>query len=277
MRSHRSRVDDEYFAARYYKYIIISFFLYFTLVSPLDAGFISLKTGTAVNVDKNVLDIKIVAVNKGDESAFGVQAELLIAGQSILLEKKQELTVDASYQVKTSIPLPYKLPGNYPIILVMHYNDANMYPFSALTAQTFVVGKEGVSSLFGQLSSVVITHDGRVELVLRNSGEHEIKAESRLIAPREITVINEKQTLIVSPRQERRINFSIRKFSALPGSTYQVFSVTEFDEGGLHYTCLAPGMVKIDEENFLVRYRIIIIIMITILVIAFVALQFVRK
>ncbi|MFA5113048.1 MAG: hypothetical protein WC529_01995 [Candidatus Margulisiibacteriota bacterium] len=241
------------------------------------ASFISLNTTLTSKLERGKLRVMVQVVNKGDESAFGVQAELRVGGRTILAEKKQELPVNAAYQVKALVPLDLQTPGSYPLILVMHYTDANQYPFSALTGQAFVYQREGVPPLFGQVKPATFAKEGRIDLLLKNSGDREIKATTRLVIPRELTVAGDAQPLTVPARGQKSASFSLSNFSALSGSTYQVFAVAEFEDNGLHYTCLAPGTVKINESNVLVNYQAYFIALIVILALGFVALQFVRE
>jgi hypothetical protein len=242
------------------------------------ASYISLNTTLRSKVEGNNLKVLVQVVNKGDESAFAVQAEFRVGGKTILAEKTTELPVNGTYQAAASIPLSLKTPGNYPLILVMHYADANQYPFSALTAHAFVYRQEGVPPLFGQVKPASFAKEGSVDFVLKNSGDREIRAVTRLVVPRELSIENEQEPLTLPPRSQKSASFRLSNFSALAGSTYQLFAVTEFTDGGLHYTSLAPGTVKItaDRAFFGLNQDLLVIILI-VLVALFVGAQFIKR
>lgn len=125
------------------KNLIIALAVVFSALGA-SASYISLNTTLSSKVEGKNLKIMVSTVNKGDESAFNVQAEFRAAGRTVLAEKSPELPVGAVYQARAVIPVPVNKPGTHPLILVMHYTDANQYPFSALTAQTFIYRQEAV-------------------------------------------------------------------------------------------------------------------------------------
>lgn len=242
------------------------------------ASYISLNTTLSSKVEGKNLKIMVSTVNKGDESAYNVQAELRVGGKDVLTEKRMELPVDSSYQARATIPIPFAKPGTYPLVLVLHYTDANQYPFSALSCQTFVYKKETLAPLFGRVRSIVFSKEGKLSFELKNLTGREIKAKIYFVVPAELTVADEKQEFIIGPKSEKSPSFSVKNFSALSGSTYQVFAVSEFEDKGLHYTSIAPGTVKIVEErSFLGLGQNVIIIILAALVIIFAGAQFIKK
>lgn len=249
------------------------------ITAPAVASYISLNTTLASKVENNNLKVMVSVINKGDESAYNVQAEFRFGQKVILAEKKTELPVNSSYQAQATIPIPKMTkPGTYPLVLVMHYTDANQYPFSALTCQTFVFQKEAVSPLFGQIKPATFSVAGKLHFTVRNFSNEEIKTKTYLVAPRELTVVEENLQLIIPPKSEQSSTFNVKNFSALSGSTYQVFAISEFEDQGLHYTIIAPGTVKIIEDKALWGVNLnLLISILAVLLIIFVAAQFFRR
>jgi hypothetical protein len=248
------------------------------LAGAARASYISLNTTVSVKVEGQQLKLLVSAVNKGDEAAYNVQAECRVAGRSVLAAKSGELPVNAPYQATLTMPLALPRPGSYPLVLVMHYTDANQYPFSALSVQTFIYRQEAVAPLFGRVRSTAFAREGQLNFKLKNLGERELRAGTRLVAPRELTSEQAEVPLVLAPRSEQGGSFTVHNFSALAGSTYQVFAVTEFDDGGLHYTGVAPGTIKIVEErSFLGLGQTAIIVILAVLVLVFISAQFIKK
>jgi hypothetical protein len=246
--------------------------------TPVFASYISLNTTLRTKVAGDTLQVIVQSVNKGDESAFAVQAEFRVGGKTILAEKTAELPVNATYQAAVSLPLKLKTPGNYPLLLVLHYADANQYPFSALTAHSFVYRQEGVPPFLGQVKPAAFEKAGTVHFVLKNSGDRAIAARTRLIVPSELTVENDQAALTLAPRAQQSVDFRLSNFSALAGSTYQLFAVTEFENNGLHYTSLTPGLVRItaDRTLFGLSQNSLVICLIS-LVALFIGGQFIKR
>lgn len=253
-------------------FIFFAFLVCWTWTSS--ASYISLRTTVDTKVDKNILKVLVSAVNKGDESAYNVQAELRVADKKVLAQKRQELRVDATYKAIAEFKLDLKRPGQYPLIVVLHYTDANQYPFSALSVPTFIYKEERAGELFSQLSSAKFTQNGAVRLVLKNMGEAEVRAISRLVVPRELTAEKSRAEALLSPRSKKRLYFEVENFSALAGSSYQVFALTEYEKEGIHYTVVSPGTVSIVEKNFFRDYQFYIFGLIIILLAIFIFLQF---
>jgi len=245
------------------------------LGSAAFASYISLNTTLSSKVENNNLKVTVSVVNKGDESAFNVQAEIKVGKKDVLLSKTSELPVNGIYKVEEAFRLSLAKPGTYPLTLIMHYTDANQYPFSALTGQTFTYRQEAVSPIFGQLKSTSFSKEGQLKLVLKNSGDAGIKTNTYLVAPGELTVAEKSLSLAVASKSEQSGSFAVKNFSALSGSTYQVFAISEFEDQSLHYTSISPGTVKIVErqEIFGLSYATLFFIL-AMLIIIFIGAQF---
>jgi hypothetical protein len=83
----------------------------------------------------------------------------------------------------------------------------------------------------------------------------------------------------VKARDSPQTDFEISSFGALPGSSYVVFASVDYDEGGIHYTSTASGLIKVVEqkEAFSFRNEWIAIIVVVILVVAVIAFQFIGR
>lgn len=243
------------------------------------ASYITLNTTVTSKVEGNILKVLVKVVNQGDESAYNVQAEVRVGHEKVLASRDNELGVNGVYLAQIKIPLQLKTPGAYPFILTMHYSDANQYPFSALTCQPFYY-KAGASpaDLFTGLKSVAFWKKGKLALRLKNISQSTLEIRAALIAPRELTVVNGVQLVEVKDKAEQQIVFEMKNFSALDGSTYQVFALAEYDQGGLHCTNITPGTVGIVAEKnlFGLDYKIILAILILLLT-AFFSAQVIRK
>jgi hypothetical protein len=250
-------------------------YLSFVITAPAVASYISLNTTLSSKVEGRTLKVSVISVNKGDESAFNVQAEVKAANREVMAEKLTELAVNGTYQAEINFLLPPGKPGSYPLILITHYTDANQYPFSALTAQTFVYQREAPTHLFGQIKSSPFSKEGDLRIILKNSGDKEIRAKTRLIYPNELSVDRAQIDFSIKPKSEQKGRFHLKNFSALSGSTYQLFAVSEFEDAGAHYTNIFPGTVKImaTEEIFGVKYSLLLVAL-AVLVIVFLGAQF---
>ncbi len=245
------------------------------IASSAFASYISLNTTVTAKVVGNQLKVLVSAVNKGDEAAYNVQAELRAGGKKILAEKVQKLEVNGTYKGYATFNLNLDKAGHYPLVIVMHYADANQYPFSALTIQTFAYKVQDMpKDLFGRMRSTTFWENGRIELTLKNSSNVDIKAKADLVVPKEITVLGGVKDLALAARVSDKVRFELENFSALSGSNYQVYAVSEYDKGNFHYTVITPGMIRIVERKSLlgIDYQYLLVFLI-VLVMVFILFQ----
>jgi preprotein translocase subunit Sec61beta len=258
-------------------FLLTAYCLLLTL--PVSASYISLRTRVSSRVVGDVLEVSILAVNKGDESAHNVQAEIRVGGRKVLAKKVPELGVNKSYEVGRKFDLGLRQPGEYPLIVIVHYADANMYPFSALSCQTFSYKAEALpGEIFGSIKSSSFWKKGRAKLTLKNMGSSLVAASTYLVAPRELSVRKEASIMSIPPKSAGRLDFEIENFSALGGSTYQVFAISQYEKDGLHRTSITAGLIRIVESREIlgISYTAIFVVL-AILVLLLIAAQFWRK
>ena len=261
------------------KKLFLLLLILFLGVYSAAASYISLQTSVTSRVVKDTLKVSVSAVNKGDEPAHNVQAEIRVKEKTIPAKKLAQLGVNQVYRAQVSFNLSHKKPGEYPLLVTMHYADANLYPFSALTCQTFSYKSEALpGQIFGSLKSASFWKKGKVKLTLKNMSQSEVKALTYLVVPRELTVAEKPFELSIPSKSARDLNFEIENFSALHGSSYQVFAVSEYEKEGVYQTSITPGMVKIvkTREIFGINYKVILVVLL-ILILIFTAAQVLKK
>ena len=133
-----------------------------------------------------------------------------------------------------------------------------------------------VSDIAAAMGNIQLSDKGILELKIKNTGESAKNSTIRLIVPKELTVDKDKLSVKLPAKSEASAKFKIEKFSALPGSSYAVFAVIEYDDGK-HFTSTANAIINVVKEKklFFMPYWTVIAI-IAVLSIAFVRLQFVK-
>ena len=111
-----------------------------------------------------------------------------------------------------------------------------------------------------------------------NLGNKDKNVSARLVIPKGITAEKSVQSATLEAGSEKEIEFNLKNFAALPGSSYQVFAILEYDESNKHYSTVVPGIIKIaKEESFYQKYKILLIVISVILIISFLIYQFKPK
>jgi len=266
--------------SKYQKVIIfLVFFLTCALKQAVLASYLSFNINLKTEVRNKELKVLVTALNKGDESAYHVQAELQVAGKTIFAQKQAELPINAPYQAQLTTALSLPSSGTYPLVLILHYTDANQYPFSALTVQTFSYLEEAKSPVFGQLKPITFEKEGKLQLKIKNLSENKVSPLLYLVIPQELTVEEKPKPVEIDSRSEQNLTFSLKNFSALAGSTYQVFAVAEGSNQNLHYTQIFPGTVKIISSQKILglSYSTLFLILIVLLALFILTQLFQRK
>ena len=250
------------------------------LAHTASASFIRLDTSVATDIGKNnSLGLKISVSNKGDEPAHAVQAEIVIGNEVYFSHKQPTLEVARTLHFNQSYPGKNEKQGVYPVIVIIHYSDANGYPFSALLCRTFSHHQNApVTEIFGEMAPVTLSEKGKIRLTLKNTGKSEIQTSTTLITPKEFKISREKQQTVVLPKALKKLSFAIENFSALTGSQYQIYAISEYEKNGIHQTSITPGTIMVVASKKIIglEYRTLILILI-LLAVVFFAAQFKKK
>lgn len=234
-------VQRRYFLMFYFLFLGVFFFG----VVPSQAGVISIETRITTEVRRDTLHTTITVTNRGDEAANNIQ----MATQSPKANKSSNvlpsLLVGKSHSESFDYPLQGLAPGRYPLLAQIGYTDANVYPFSALAVSLFSYRQDATSLILGILGNTQIQKSGRLNLSVKNMDAQDKTLQIQLITPREISVEGSKLQVHVTAGSESKFSFHIRNFSAIQNSTYAVYAVIEYEEGGMHHAALAPGTIVI--------------------------------
>ncbi len=249
----------------------VSLFLIILLIINIaDASYISIQS--AITTTENEIIVKIT--NFGDEPAHNVQLSLEINNKKFVSDIKDRLNVQNSFEWKVPLTEKPKNPGKYPLILTTNYQDANAYPFSAISVSTFDNMQATISETIAKIDNIELSEKGTLKLIIKNLAETEKNLNIRLIAPKELTAEKNKLSLKLPARTEETIDFEIEKFSALTGSSYAVYAVIEYDENNMHYTTTTSGIVKVIEKKNIFTNQNLLIGLLVILIIVFIYFQF---
>ncbi len=130
-----------------------------------------------------------------------------------------------------------------------------MYLLSALLCASYCIGQDSGSDIIGAISTEPLVDSGRARLRLKNLAQQERDFTLTLFTPRELSADYSK-SLKLKTGEERSISIPIRNFSALPGSTYPIYAVAEYDREGRHYTSIIVSSIQtIAGTGFFTRFR----------------------
>ena len=248
--------------------------LLFLLLIPIAAAsYISIQSSITTTENETTITV----TNLGDEPAYDVQLSLDINNQKAISSIKKQLNIKEIFEWREPLTITLKNLGRYPLILITNYQDANSYPFSAISVSAFDYKQATISDIVAKIENIELSEKGKLMLTIKNLADTPKNLNIKLIIPKELTIDKDKLALNLESKSEQTISFEIKKFSALTGSSYAVFAVIEYDENELHYTTVTNGVVKIIEKKNLLNNQNLLISVLVILIIIFIYFQFKKK
>jgi len=229
-----------------------SLLLVLLTASTVAAGTISIRSSIQAERRGGDLLLAVELGNAGDQAAHQVQALLEVAGDRFAGPVHQQIAPEATRTERWQIPLSGKAPGRHPILLSVHYADANGYPFTALASAIFTIDHDVVSQLSARFltPSLNLVAGAATSLELVNLSRQPLQLNLRLIGPRELRLRPERARQQLGPQQRAEVNVRLENLSALTGSRYPIFAVVEYSRQS-HYTTIAQGWVEIGERRSL--------------------------
>jgi len=204
------------------------------------AGTISMEVTCAVAETNLVVSV----VNGGDEPAQNVVTEVSFLGD--LHHAPSRETLDPGEALEVSFALEDRdLTGTYPAVVTVFFEDLNAYPFSSVTVHPAAFGKAHVPRIFGTLEGGRLRRKRNLTLSVRSQSTHEIAVDCRVVVAREMLAEQPEQAILLPADGVRKLEIRLENFSVLPGSTYPVYVLLEYDEAGEHFCAIASSSVDI--------------------------------
>ena len=228
-----------------------------SLLPPLIwAGSISLQIQTEVTPQKPGWLVTLKAANEGSDTAFNLRAVVRLGdGKESSQVSALPLHPGTSEAFHFRLTDEPKMAGQYPLFVAVDYTDANRYPFTALSFNIVNHRQSQSPAVFAVLENVELGGGSEtMRLKIRNLGADAKRVEARLFLPNEISAKESSQNVALEPNAEVSVPFVLHRFSALPGSTYPIYAVIQYESGQEHFCVPATGIVKVVEnKNGLLR------------------------
>jgi len=239
---------------------------FFISTFPAFAGTISLQTTLSVDVQGQKVVVTNEGTNRGDESAFHVQASVELLGQKMDSKEVPEVRPGQSFKL---VMQPGKLsfgPGRYPVLCRVTYTDANQYPFTSISATSLAPIADAMPQLMAVLEPTKMAQQGRMTLKLKNLDATPKSVTVQLFLARELTAEQDSWTVALGAQEEKTVTLGIKNFSALAGSTYPVFAVTTYTQDEKHYTLLPQNILSIQKLKLSDQYQTPFIVVFIVLI-----------
>jgi len=220
------------------------------------AGTITIDLKMTVSVASGRLSIKMDAVNSGSEDARHVRSVLHVFDQSFTAAKLDTLTVQTVRSFHFDIPIPRQTRGLFPYVGELVFHDANMHPFSAVSAGTFKYRNSFSPEVTGTVKPVTLDRTGALQVEVINNGMRPYDLTATLCLPKALETSNRRLQFRAGAREKTFIEFPLTDRYGTGGSTYPVFCILEYDVNAHHQTVLLSSEVRIPQsQNWFVQTR----------------------
>lgn len=215
------------------------------------ASHITLATDFSARNETAGLTLNVSTRNLGDETAYGIQSEVQIVNRSFVSTRVAQLAVNETMAAEFSIRDIFHLPGHYPVFIKTHYQDANAYPFTALSVGFYDFQHPVVSRVLIRAQDATVPSNGKgtVEYSIRNNDSVRRDLTLTLQLPDELATEKYIDRLSIGPRQTRTLQYSVENFSALENSSYAVTLVAEYEDGKSHFSTAGSGAIRISRPD----------------------------
>jgi len=220
------------------------------LAAPAEAGTISItiSQGVAVSADKLMLNLKVG--NSGDEAALSVTPSLRFGDQVVRGKGKESLAPNTSFEETLTLPVGSLGEGRWPYRIAVDYTDQNQYPFQALQTQAVNVGSPPPAKVVvPTIKSADIAGSGSLTLTVKNLTADPRTARVSVFVPEGLEATDPVREVKLDGWKEQDLTVPITNRTALAGSRYPVFVVSEYDDGAVHESAVAQGMVSVIEAQ----------------------------
>lgn len=220
--------------------------LFLLLPAPALAGSITLEVDTACSPGVAGIECTVSVRNRGGEPAWSPTIRIDALGSTQEAPVGESLAADALASRTFLLATHGVTPGTHPVGIRVSFTDANGYRLSAVAARLVEIGEPPPPGLVGTLAPLRLEETGRLELALRNDGEHPLEPTVRWWVPDEIEV----QAAGGAPRrlvpgEVGRWRATATDRAALPGSTYPVFALVDAEAAGGHAGAVIGGTLTI--------------------------------
>ena len=235
-------------------FAILSASCLFRPSSSAHADRLTMEIQAALVVREKTIEGTIAVVNRGDEPALKVHAEIAFPGGTMAKELVDLLGIrqTASFSFKNS--LGKMKEGTYALPITVVFHDSRLYPFSALACPTFTLGKAVSPGL--SCSTALLESGGEIRFEFKNLESFSKRIKSTFLYPREFYCPRPQTSLHIEPSETKAVSFTLLHSSAIPGSRYPVYSVIEFENETHHSSLVCTGEIRFMEKgNWFKRTR----------------------
>src|SRR5262249_45624706 len=163
---------------------------------------------------------------------------------------KESLAPNTSFEETLTLPVGSLGEGRWPYRIAVDYTDQNQYPFQALHTQSVLVGNPAPAKVVvPTIKSGDIAGSGTLTPPIKTPPADPRTARVSVFVPEGLEATDPVRELKLDGWKQQDLTVPITNRTALAGSRYPVFVVAEYDDGAVHESTVAQGMVSVIETQ----------------------------
>lgn len=237
-------------------FLLLSNCIVVGLADNVSAGVIRISLKTTLSIRNGVIQTKIIATNTGTEAAHRLRGVLHIFDKTFVSDKIERLDVQKSHTFHINTDLSEDKKGVFPFIGEVRFHDANLNPFSALSAGTFKVKSRFLKGVKGKAVNPTVKREGKLKVRVTNQFAKPLKLRAKLYLPYALSVSESTQHISVASREAKDFSFDLNNRFGAGGAKYPAFCTLEYNVNGHHQTILLKSVIRIQEaENWFIATK----------------------
>ena len=207
---------------------------------------------TEITISDLWVDVQLTIKNEGDEDALMVYPSLKFGDQAVDLKKSPYIAFGGAQQWNYRFfneKTGRSRPGRYPLYLLIHYHDSQMYPFSSpdvLFVEFGPVQSDCIMS--GEFASSQNNNKRDIKFTLTNECAYPISGTFNIFLPQEFQSQSMEKQFLLAQKSNQSLTFTIENTGALKGSRYRIYGVAEYKNANRHLSFAFPGMISVTES-----------------------------
>jgi hypothetical protein len=210
------------------------------------AGTISITISQTVQLTDGNLVVDVKVGNSGDEAALSVTPVLRFGDKVVRGTGRPSLAPNTSLEETLTLPVGTLGEGRWPYRIAVDYTDQNQYLFQALQTQSLVVGNPPPAKVaVPAIKAEEIAGSGDLSVTVKNLTPDPRTAKVSVLVPEGLEATDASREVSLDGWKESTFEVPIINRTALVGSRYPVFVTAEYDDGPVHQTVVAQGIVTV--------------------------------
>ncbi|MCX7591260.1 MAG: hypothetical protein N2255_06485, partial [Kiritimatiellae bacterium] len=221
---------------------------------PAYASFVQLHISPAAEYRSGRLIFHVLITNAGSECARSPRIEVRLAEHTLSRDLGTDLAAGFSTRITLETDQPPIPPGTHTAIVMVCYDDANGYPYTALAPVPVVTAEPPTALPLVDLRLLdsEFHEKGCISARLRTTSSVPLNVRVKLFLPEELRLREEPVSAVqVVPGRESRLTFAIENRWAMPVSRYIVVATADYLADGRHASAVATSRVIVRGPRFI--------------------------